>query len=1058
MQAAALLLIGLAGVGGVSEYARGLDARALDQAAFDSETYGEKKALTRVEDGLRISLDPGAEETGWKAPQALKIGGDFTITASLVVNKLPKPAQEDGAAVGIAIAQGDINQPDLTFVRLREPAGADVYRAIEKAGAHPGQPMEMGGPMMMMMPGQPNPKNAKPARHVFPANADAVQLELRREKNVIRFQVIEGKTGRARYLGQTTLGPGDISGVKLFVSNRNGGDKLEAVWRDVTIRADRLGGLGTTVRTVFNNVVYADPTAIEKGILIVGGPPKNPPPAPGAAKDAKNPAQNPAATPSEPANKPKEAEQPKEQAAAAPAAPAAAPAPAPAAAPAVAQAAPPAAAPGPAAPVQASPSPSQPGAAAPEKKEDAKPKEPKAKIPLDEVETIRFERTPALAARFLGQRNVDFTGPAPDAKKEDEKPKDADAKGKGDTKDAPKKDESKKDGVKPDEAKKDEAKGVDAKKEEPKKDEAKNEAQADEVKEDKSKSDEPKKDEAKKDEANKDAPKKDEANKDAPEKDEAKKDGANKDAPKKDEAKKDEANKDEPKKDESKKDEAKKDGAKKDEAKPKEKPKPKDKSKDESASAEVTAPLPGTVSNKIARVEPEKNGIRDVCLALSGLRSAKIKQVTVTCQTDKGASSWRLDTSDSHDWPLVVRRSGNEGWAELYLEPPASDTFEKEYQINLVYEDGQNGNTKIKATEHTDAKRAFDKKEPEAVPLGATVYLTGDEKIFGLLEQLNADALRLGSPWTDQPPLEIPLARVVGVQLSVEDRKESPESFAKRLKSRSSEDLLLARTKDGEVLAIPEIVEGIEADRLQFRYQDKIRTLPLAQVEGWVMAARPDPKPSDRLLARLSLVSGLSISGVWKDLDTQTWTLESPWGQVLKVPAAEVQDVRFRGGLMTYLSDLQPSEVEETPFFGHKMPWRRDVSLSGGPLRMNGQTYERGIAVHSRSRLTYDLNGRFGRFEAAVGFDEAARGKGRVDCRVVADGKPIFTKTDLRADEPPVALSLPVAGVTQLRLEVDYGPGQDTGDRVIWANARLYRPKPSSAGAEAHAAASEGAK
>ena len=42
-------------------------------------------------------------------------------------------------AIGLAIAQGDINQPDLTLMRLREPGGADVYRAIDRSGNSPGQ-------------------------------------------------------------------------------------------------------------------------------------------------------------------------------------------------------------------------------------------------------------------------------------------------------------------------------------------------------------------------------------------------------------------------------------------------------------------------------------------------------------------------------------------------------------------------------------------------------------------------------------------------------------------------------------------------------------------------------------------------------------------------------------------------------------------------------------------------------------------------------------------------------------------------------------------------------
>jgi hypothetical protein len=106
---------------------------------------------------------------------------------------------------------------------------------------------------------------------------------------------------------------------------------------------------------------------------------------------------------------------------------------------------------------------------------------------------------------------------------------------------------------------------------------------------------------------------------------------------------------------------------------------------------------------------------------------------------------------------------------------------------------------------------------------------------------------------------------------------------------------------------------------------------------------------------------------------------------------------------------------------------------------MANQKYEHGIAMHSRCHLTYELGGHYGRFQAVLGFDDAVKGRGQVDCRVLADGKELYAKKDLRSDLPPVTLSLPLAGARQLRLEVDFGGGQDTGDRVIWANPRLYR-------------------
>ena len=89
---------------GAAEYDRSLAAKNLDQATLDAEGYGQKKSFKREDDGLRITLAPGEAETGWKTPPQLRFGGDFTVSANFVIKKLPKPAMEDGVAVGMAIA------------------------------------------------------------------------------------------------------------------------------------------------------------------------------------------------------------------------------------------------------------------------------------------------------------------------------------------------------------------------------------------------------------------------------------------------------------------------------------------------------------------------------------------------------------------------------------------------------------------------------------------------------------------------------------------------------------------------------------------------------------------------------------------------------------------------------------------------------------------------------------------------------------------------------------------------------------------------------------------
>ncbi len=634
MHGVALLLIGLLGGGQSVEYLRGLDARRLEQSALDAEGYGLKSALAREADGLKITLKPGEEETGWKTPQQVRFGGDFTIKVNLRIKRVPKPALEDGAAIGLAIAFNDINQPDLTFLRLREPGGAEVYRSIDKGNTQqqPGEGPMMPGMMVIRggMPAGPG-KPPKPPRITFPASGDEVTIELQRENNIIRFQVQDARLNRPRYLGQVTLPPNDIAALKLFATNRNGTEPLEILWRDVTIRADRFHGLGTTVRTVFDQVVYAEPTSIESGRLILGGTPK---PATDKTKaqagaNAANPMENlgsvlafadPAPTNAKPAKSPQEQAKPATETHPEPASnpePVAAAAPSPLTVTVTVS-------PQPMPPVPpASPDPSSMPKPGSNPEPGAKPAEPKARLPLEELESIHFERTPTLSARFVGQVNVDLTKPGLSARKNEPKSKDSS--------EARKQDETRKpkEVSKPDQAKK---------------------------------------------------------------KDEPKKAGPSDDA---------------------------------------------------------LAPPPGTTVTKISRVEPEKNGIRDVCLALSGLHPATIKQITVNCQTDKGATSWRIDTSNSEDWPLVLRRSGIEGWAEIYLEPPAGDSFQKNYQVNVVYENGQNDNTSVQAAEHTDPTLAIDAKAPSEPRLGATVYLTGDEKLYGGLESIGSDSIRLATSWQD---------------------------------------------------------------------------------------------------------------------------------------------------------------------------------------------------------------------------------------------------------------------------------------------------------------------
>ena len=264
------------------------------------------------------------------------------------------------------------------------------------------------------------------------------------------------KTEEPRYLGQAAIGAGDVTAVKLFASNRNGADTLQARLDGLEIHAERIGGLGTAVRSIFGTVVYGEPIGFEDGLLLIGdaapaapGGPGGPGVPPGMARPGGMVAMPPGAVAMPPgavmaapggavaiveaAAAPVEAET-AEAAAPAEADPPETPAQAPqdAKPPATEDSAgddatedsagdeskPTATAEqsGTEAEAADSTSPTEEGATPPEQTPPPPP-EPKAKIPLVQIDRIRFERTPTPAGRFLGQPNIDLTGTAPGVEK-----------------------------------------------------------------------------------------------------------------------------------------------------------------------------------------------------------------------------------------------------------------------------------------------------------------------------------------------------------------------------------------------------------------------------------------------------------------------------------------------------------------------------------------------------------------------------------------------------------------------------------------------------------------
>lgn len=109
------------------------------------------------------------------------------------------------------------------------------------------------------------------------------------------------------------------------------------------------------------------------------------------------------------------------------------------------------------------------------------------------------------------------------------------------------------------------------------------------------------------------------------------------------------------------------------------------------------------------------------------------------------------------------------------------------------------------------------------------------------------------------------------------------------------------------------------------------------------------------------------------------------------------------------------------------------------PLRIAGKDYARGLGHHASGEIIIELGGAYERFDAEVGVQPLPGDAGPAVFRVWVDGEVRFDSGVMKSSQPAKAVSVPLTGSTELRLEVtDAGDGI-TCDCANWAEARLTR-------------------
>jgi|SRR5579884_243275 len=293
----------------------------------------------------------------------------------------------------------------------------------------------------------------------------------------------------------------------------------------------------------------------------------------------------------------------------------------------------------------------------------------------------------------------------------------------------------------------------------------------------------------------------------------------------------------------------------------------------------------------------------------------------------------------------------------------------------------------------------------------------------------------------DGKEASLPLSAVTLLWYIAPDKELDAEKLRRRLTASK-------RTRDTVCLRNGDIVAGIltslDADNAVVEVDKRrvtVKTPQLAYIAfntELADALRPKGTYARLILSDNRPGHGGRISFTSPSADETTLTGTTVFGARLRVPLADIAALEPQLGNFIYLSDLKESKYSFHPYLDSIWPFTLDSNVAGHDLLLAGSTYDKGIGMHSQSRLTYRLSGAYRRFEAMAGLDDKDGRGGAVRLRVLAAGRTLLDRT-MTSRDGAVPVSLSVEGVRELTLEVDFGRNGNVRDVVNWADARLVR-------------------
>jgi hypothetical protein len=331
------------------------------------------------------------------------------------------------------------------------------------------------------------------------------------------------------------------------------------------------------------------------------------------------------------------------------------------------------------------------------------------------------------------------------------------------------------------------------------------------------------------------------------------------------------------------------------------------------------------------------------------------------------------------------------------------------------------------------------------LPASRQVIFANGDRLTGEVLAIEKDQVRfralLGSetnPKNAEQELSIPLSALSVIWF--QSPPTDPESTRKWLTENRRKDVLVLNNGD----TLLGSVVGMKAQTQPFLFQDGMRETPIEASHIIALAMNTDLARTLRprgTYGRLVLANGGRLAILYAQADENTLTAKTLFGGDVKIPWQQIAALDIRQGKATYLSDLKPKSYEHTPYLGVGWNYEMDRSVAGLPLRLGDNVFDKGIGLHSQSRLTFTLNGNYRRFESLVGLDERTGQGGSVRIAVLVDGhaKDLGAAKEISSTAGPRFLQVDITGGKELTLVVEFGPGGDIRDHVDWTDARVIK-------------------